>query len=200
MNNVSVFLFDDREQFFYGEITRLQEAPLDQTTYEALKESRKKTKQYFKVLASTVLSSVLYIGLPLTCTGATAANVQTKRILSHWDFSDSDLKSDFTDSRKFLGLTQEQAAKILGLSVSTVEKIEQGVYENISKPSREHLGRFIEWASLLRDNHRNKKFVVRAIINSKMELLGDKSPIDYALSNPGAGIRELIALQHQTHG
>jgi DNA-binding XRE family transcriptional regulator len=197
MTQDSVFLFDDREQFHYGDFTQMVQDFIDVNTVKAIQTERKARKPIFKHIAAALVTGFMLLS---ASTGATSANTYLKQRANIWEHKDPDLKHSFAQARKFIGLTQEQASKVLDLSTSAVEKIEQGVYSGLSTHSREQLSNFIEWVQVLREVHRDRKFIVRSIINTRTEVLGKMTPIEYAISNPKTGIKDLIALERQING
>lgn len=198
MRTESPFLFDNREYFYYGEVTSQHVEYLAPESMIEIRKIRNQSKNFFVSLATVVaIGSSGFIKSPAA---SSPAHIVIKSAAKVGEQRDEDLRRAFIKNRDFLGLKQKQIAQILGLSESTIEKFEQGVYATQELRTKELIGIFNEWVSVLNEFHGDRKFIVRPFIRVKMNALGDISPLEYAIQNPVDGLYDLIGLERKMYG
>lgn len=194
----SCFLFDDLKDFYYGSVVA------DDVEYVDIKVLRKVRNQpvnFMRLSLSVVTMAAAMVFLPLKGTTSPAHTVFQARARGSISVEADDfLRKRFVSARDYLGLKQSQVAKILGLSGSAVEKIEQGVYQNQTLRTKELLVAFVDWVDLLKEQHGDRKFIVRSLVRAKMNSLGNVSALEYAEQYPGEGLYDLIGLERRMNG
>jgi DNA-binding XRE family transcriptional regulator len=108
------------------------------------------------------------------------------------------LRNRFKAAREFLQLSQVQAANMLRVSESSVEKFEIGVVE---KPTRDTVSRYlalIQLADLYADVVGSKTYLVRSFLNTRSYYYQDKTPIEFAASHDN-GVFEMLSTERRKH-
>ncbi|OFZ52330.1 MAG: hypothetical protein A2381_13790 [Bdellovibrionales bacterium RIFOXYB1_FULL_37_110] len=80
--------------------------------------------------------------------------------------------------RQFFKFTQDDLAEILKVSKSTIQKIEYG---DTKKPYDNTIERFeaiLELKRTVSEKFKNKKYAIRALLNEKLTVFGEKSAIE----------------------
>ncbi len=198
MSLQSPFLFDDREYFHFGDVA-VRETDYISTFVAVLRKARRQALSFLMAgaMVAPIAASRTYLH---SSVGSSPAHFAVKKSKVVSGEIEEDLRRAFIDNRNFLGLKQVQAALILGLSESTIEKFEQGVYPTQAVKTKELVSLFNEWTDVLKDIHGDRKFIVRPFLKVKRDALGDISSFEYAVKHPGSGLYDLIGLERKMYG
>lgn len=204
----SIFLFDDRNYFTYGEVCSQSEVV--SAAYVAVvtrsQQERKRPKLAFEkfkaAMSGTILSAVVLLSsaTPFKLPNSILSGKQRTTYEAEGLPINKKLTSSFIQAKDFLGLKQTEIAQLTGISKSTIEKIDQGVYPALGDQVAKQMLPLIELCNLMKEHFGERKFIARSKLRTPDSLLGDISPLDYALNNGPDGILEIISLERKSFG
>jgi DNA-binding XRE family transcriptional regulator len=204
----SVFLFDDRDYFTFGDVCSEAEAVYGEylTLIERSQQERKQPPFAFKRLTSLVIGSLLSANMlatastPLKWSDALKPGRQKTTYEAERLPLDKKFASAFLRAKDFLGLKQMEVAQITGIAKSTIEKIDQGIYPSLGNQVASQMLPLIELCDLMKQHFGEKKFIARARLRTPDSLLGKLTLLDYAIENGPEGLMEIIGLERKSLG
>lgn len=110
-----------------------------------------------------------------------------------------DLVRKLSKVRDDFGLTQEDMAYLLGISKSTISKMERGEHS----PDMNSLARynaFLDLANYLNQNLNGKKYVIRQLFTSQSQVFDGMNPIEFAHTIGEEGLNEVIYTFKRQYG
>lgn len=203
-------VFDDRlEDFFYG----------DTCTEETFGYSRTENAKGFnfigvKIKIPQMAFGVMFAGSVLV-SSATSLGVSLSDTLRNYNMyvppgitaspsklderGRQDLVRRLSKVRNDFGLTQEDMANLLGISKSTVSKMERGEHSpdlsNLSKYQN-----FLDLANYLNQKLNGKKYVIRQLFTSRSQLFDGMNPIEFSHTIGDEGLDEVIYTFKRQYG
>jgi DNA-binding XRE family transcriptional regulator len=204
----SIFLFDDRNYFVFGEVCSQSDtmAATYMGVVERSQQDRKRPKLAFRnfsaAIAGTLLSATVLLSstTPMKFPSSLMLGKQRTTYEAENIPIDKKIASSFVRAKDFLGIKQSEAAQLTGIGKSTIEKIDQGVYPALGNQVAIRMLPLIELCSILKEHFGERKFIARARLRTPDSLLGDVSPLEYALENGPEGLKEIISLERKSLG
>jgi len=182
-------LFGSWEEFTYGKTCTL------------VKSAKRNLR---RLITASALAISLVGGTPVDSSAealeiplASHENLVVPRIRAPSFMEDSGLRAGFSEARLFLGLTQEETAKILNVSASTIEKFEQGQTVAPQEFTREKYLAFVELHELYRSRYSTRKWAIRRYLKSPRSIYDGRSAFEFASSRGDNGIFEILGIEKQ---
>lgn len=182
---------DEARDFYYG-ITCNQIS-----ANEAPELPEKKSGEIkFSLSKNNAFEAVTVISVPIT--------LSREATLLHaleWDTSKNEtyrkkIGDKTKKARSSLGLTQKDAANLIGVAFSSLQKAEAGDVE----PNRENILKYLDFLNLeaLFKKNINQAFLRRTMLTMPSALFGEKSAIDYATAKFPDGLKPVLATYRKT--
>lgn len=110
-----------------------------------------------------------------------------------------DLVKKITKFREDFKLSQDDLAKLLHLSTSTLSKLERGEHypdaTNLAKYNS-----FVDFSEYLNQKLNGKKYTIRQLFSTKSSIFGDMTPIEFSHAVGEEGLNEVIGSFKRLYG
>lgn len=168
------FLNSNDDYFFYGETCRGS----DRESYKAF--AQKSEKKPFKIRIAKERAGIAKVDtskvqFAMTSHAPVMPNIQSAYVEDWYK------KLRWLDD--MLELNQDQLAKILKVSTSTIQKLVSKQTRQPQPSTQEQLRQFVNLVEFVAGKVKGKKFQVRAFLLNPSLALGNVSPIDYMIKN-----------------
>lgn len=169
------FLNSHDDYFFYGETCKES----DKDSFSAFAQKSVKKQFVIKIpkgLAGVAKVDTSKVQFALTSSYApTLPNIQSAYV--------EDWYKKLRWINEMLELNQEQLAKILKVSTSTLQKIISKQTKQPQPATEEKLKQFLSLVEFVAEKVKGRKFQVRAFLLNPSLALGNISPVDYMMKN-----------------
>jgi len=153
-----------------------------------------------KTLVSSVASTVA-IGLALVCGPGVTHKAPTAQPSTQYFVIDqtpirNNFREEFRQAREFLGLSQEEAAVLLHVAPSSIEKFEQGQITAPKTDAAERYQVLVDLAKLYEQSLPDKSLAPK-MLRIKMPDSGMKTALEYAKNGPKNAIFWIYSSEHR---
>lgn len=121
------------------------------------------------------------VAISLTAKGIKVANLSNSSVTRRRNSSGVWIEI-IKDSREKLGIGQRELGEILGLSESTIQKLEAGESTTPVTNTKEKLIKFKEIIDFVWSKSKQKKYLFRSSFTTELSALGEMSPLQYLAS------------------
>jgi DNA-binding XRE family transcriptional regulator len=191
-------IFVNWDQFAYGDTcTRdVTPAPITKPIRSGNHSATVKIAKNRLTVVTLAFTSILTIGNITTSSLPLAKNTDYLRHLN----IGVELGKQVARTRKDLRMTIEEAAAILGVSNSSLKKLEEG---QIQLPQTDHYSsynQFIELGEYLNQVLQGKKFAISALFRTPIPAFGNKTAIQYESQHPNSTLHYISATFRRMYG
>lgn len=197
---------ENLDSFFYGDTCVSELQVVNRVDGKAYANVSKKSRIGFSTKTINGILSAVVLTLAVSTAGVSLpsikrANLKAESSRSHKldERTKADLVVEVAELRERLGLTQQQLADLLNVSLSTISKFERSEHEpdasNMAKYQK-----FVQMVNYLDYKVGGRKFALRSLFHVESQVFDDMNVIDFAKAVGGEGLNEVYSQFKRIYG